>query len=138
MSGPPRVLLPGGATLLGTTDSFGPLVRALLGARAQPPLERAWLSDRMLAFDVHPIAARPDVRSAVYAFAHRYGEGWWVLYLGATCDGLVDRLARHHKLGAAIGHGATHLLVRETVPYLTFDEQARLVRELAPPLNDRF
>ena len=120
-----------------SADTLSPLLR-LLSPRPAQPLERALLSDRGLAFDVHPIGARPDVASAVYAFAHRYGEGWWVLYLGATVDGLAARLARHHKLGAAIGRGATHLLVRATVPYLTFDEHAGLVRELAPPLNDRF
>jgi hypothetical protein len=120
-----------------TLDASNPLMR-LLSPRPAQPLERALLSDRGLAFDVHPIGARPEVPSAVYAFAHRYGEGWWVLYLGATDRGLASRLARHHRLGAAIGLGATHLLVRATPAHLAFADEARLIDELAPPLNDRF
>ncbi|MBS0522187.1 MAG: hypothetical protein JSS04_01025 [Proteobacteria bacterium] len=95
----------------------------LLAPWAQPPAEKAHLTSRSLAFSVHPIGARPATGDAVQAFAYRYGSGWRVLYVGR-------RVA--HKIGTAIGYGATHLLVREDG---TADE-AWLIDELEPPLND--
>src|SRR5262245_17353537 len=107
MSGPPKVYLPGGGiSLLGATEAFGPLVRAL-SPRLRPPAERAHLTSRRLAFVVHAIGSRPNVAGALYAFAHRYGAGWRVLYVGAT-DDLAARLRHHHKINTAIGYGATH------------------------------
>ncbi len=115
-------------------DIPNPLWRRLF--RSSAPLGSTTLSSRELAFDVHGIKARPDVPSAVYAFAHRYGDGWWVHYVGAARDGLSARLAGHPRLGAAIGLGATHLLVRATPAHLVFVDEGRLVAELAPPLNE--
>src|SRR5262249_5577320 len=102
MSGPPKVLLPGGgATLLGVADSLGALVAPML----RPPVKITYLSSRRLAFQVHSIGARPNVESAVHVFAHRYGAGWRVLYVGRRAD---------HMITKAMGYGATHLLVRST------------------------
>ena len=95
----------------------------LLGPRGQPPVEKAHLTSRALVFAVHPIGARPGVGDAVRAFAYRYGAGWCVLYVGRRVE---------HKIGTAIGYGATHLLVLEDG---TADE-AWLTDELKPPLND--
>ena len=83
--------------------------------------EKAYLTSRSLAFDVRPVEARP-AQDAVQAFAYRYGAGWQVVYVGRQVE---------HKVGTAIGYGATHLLVLED----TADE-AWLIDELRPPLND--
>ena len=124
MSGMPRTLLPvGGAAALGSPETVGPLLRGLLSAWRQPTAETAYLSNRSLAFDVHPIGARPNVRDALYAFAYRYGRGWRVLYVGRRTG---------HKVDTAIGYGATHLLVR---PAAAADE-SWLIDELKPPLNE--
>jgi hypothetical protein len=96
----------------------------LLGPWAQPPVEKAHLTSRSLAFAVHPIGGRPPVGDAVRAFAYRYGAGWQVLYVGRRVE---------HKISTAIGYGATHLLVLEDG---TADE-AWLIDELKPPLNGR-
>jgi len=108
--------------LLTATDTIGPFLRGLLGLWFQAPAEKAHLSSRSLAFDVHPIGARPSVGNALYAFAYRYGRDWRVLYVARRAD---------HKVDTAIGYGATHLLVR---PASAADE-AWLIDELRPPLN---
>jgi hypothetical protein len=94
----------------------------LLASWVQPPVETVRLTSRSLVFTVHPIDARPAARDAVRAFAYRYGAGWQVLYVGRRVE---------HKIGTAIGYGATHLLVLEDG---TADE-AWLIDELRPPLN---
>jgi hypothetical protein len=109
--------------LLSATDTIGPFLRGLLGPWFQPVSETAHLSSRSLAFDVHPIGARPNVQGALYALAYRYGFGWRVLYVGRRAD---------HKVDTAIGYGATHLLVRRA----SAADEAWLVDELKPPLND--
>lgn len=125
MSEMPRTLLPaGGVAALGSTDSIGPFLRRLVEAWFKPVAEKAWLSSRSLAFDVHPIGARPDLPDALHAFAYRYGRGWHVLYVGTRAA---------HKIDTAIGYGATHLLVR-TAPASA--DEAWLIDELKPPLND--
>ena len=126
----------GGASLQDALDAVAPFFRALLPRRAALAPAVALLSTRQLAFDVHPIDARPEIQSAVYAFAHPYGARWWVLYLGATANGLGTALRHHHLIREARGRGATHLLVRPRLPYLAFDEHAGLIRDLAPPLNE--
>jgi len=108
---------------LSATEAIGPFLRGLIGPWFQPVGETAHLSSRSLAFDVHPIGARPGTPEALYAFAYRYGPGWRVLYVGRRTD---------HKIGTAIGYGATHLLVGQAS---TADE-AWLIDELKPPLND--
>ena len=97
---------------------------ALLGPWAQPPVEKAHLTSRALAFAVHPIGARPVIGDAVRAFAYRYGAGWQVLYVGRRVE---------HKISTAIGYGATHLLVLEDGAA----DEAWLIDELKPPLNGR-
>ena len=83
--------------------------------------EKAYLTSRSLAFDVRPVETRP-AHDAVQAFAYRYGASWQVVYVGRRVE---------HKIGTAIGYGATHLLVLEDA---TADE-AWLIDELKPPLN---
>ena len=117
-------------------DAVAPFFRGLLARRTPPAPVTGFLSRRMLAFDVHPIDARPELPSAVYAFAHPYGTGWWPLYLGVTAEGLATTLRHHHLIREAVGRGATHLLVRPRLPYLAFEEHAGLVDELAPTLNE--
>jgi hypothetical protein len=125
MSGMPRLLMPaGGAALLGSTDTVGPFVRGLLTLWRSPTAEKAYLSRRSLAFEVHPIGARRNAPDALYAFAYRYGIGWRVLYVGARAG---------HKIDTAIGYGATHLLVR---PAASAADEAWLIDELKPPLNE--
>jgi len=120
MTGMPRTYLPvGGATLLGTAVA-----------------EKAYLSSRMIAFDVHPIGAKPHVQGAVYAFAYRYGLGWHVLYVGSTTDSVATRMSGHHKINTAIGYGATHLLVRPTSLLSTLADEAWLIADLKPALNE--
>lgn len=98
---------------------------SLLGPWVQPAVEKAHLTSRSLAFAVHPIGARPITRDdAVRAFGYRYGSGWRVLYVGRRVE---------HKIGTAIGYGATHLLVLDDG---TVDE-AWLIDDLKPPLNGR-
>ena len=116
-------------------DVVAPFFRGLLTRRPSPPAS-AVLSPRQLAFDVHPLDARPELTSAVYAFAHAYGAGWWVLYLGVTAEGLAATLRHHHMIREAMGRGATHLLVRPRPPALAFEEHAALIDELCPPLNE--
>jgi len=83
MSEMPRTLLPaGGAAALGSLETIGSFFRGLIAAWFKPAAETAWLSSRSLAFDVHPIGARPNVPGAVHAFAYRYGQDWRVLYVG--------------------------------------------------------
>jgi hypothetical protein len=94
----------------------------LLASWVQPPSETAHLTSRSLAFSVHPIGARHIAREVVQAFAYRYGIGWRVLYVGKRVD---------HKIGTAIGYGATHLLVLEDGAA----DEAWLIDELKPPLN---
>jgi len=96
----------------------------LLGPWTQPPAEKAHLTSRLLAFTVHPIDAQPAARDAVRAFAYRYGAGWQVLYVGRRVE---------HKIGTAIGYGATHLLVLEDGAA----DEAWLIDELKPLLNGR-
>src|SRR5262245_3994052 len=97
---------------------------SLLGPRAHPPVEKAHLTSRALAFTVHPIDAHPATRDAVLAFAYRYGAGWQVLYVGRRVE---------HKISTAIGYGATHLLVLEDGAA----DEAWLIGDLKPPLNGR-
>ena len=124
MSDMPRTLLPaGGAAALGSLETIGSFFRGLIAAWFRPAAETAWLSSRSLAFDVHPIGARPNVPGAVHAFAYRYGQDWRVLYVGARA---------RHKIDTAIGYGATHLLVRVG----SAADEAWLIDELKPPLND--
>ena len=85
--------------------------------------EKAYLTSRALAFDVRPVEARP-APDAVQAFAYRYGASWQVLYVGRRVE---------HKIGTAIGYGATHLLVLED----SAADEAWLIDELKPPLNGR-
>lgn len=94
---------------------------SLLGPWTHPPTEKAHLTSRAFAFTVHPIGARL-VGDGIRAFAYRYGAGWRVLYVGRRVE---------HKIGTAIGYGATHVLVLEDG---TADE-AWLIDELKPPLN---
>jgi hypothetical protein len=127
----PRALLPAGsAALLGSNDALGPLLRGLVRAWLQPRVEHAYLSSRMLPFEVHPLGTRPST-GGVYAFAYRYGLGWRVLYVGKTTDPARSR----HKIDTAIGYGATHLLVRPLSRLAVASEEAWLVGELRPPLN---
>jgi hypothetical protein len=97
---------------------------SLLGPWAQPPVEKAHLTSRSLAFTVHPIGTRPVTGDAVRAFAYRYGAGWQVLYVGRRVE---------HKTSTAIGYGATHLLVLEDGAA----DEGWLIDELKPPLNGR-
>ena len=83
--------------------------------------EKAYLTSRALAFDVRPVEARPAA-DAVQAFAYRYGASWQVVYVGRHVE---------HKVGTAIGYGATHLLVLEDPA-----DEAWLIDELRPPLNE--
>lgn len=125
MSDMSRTLLPAvDAVALGSTETVGAFFRRLIAAWFKPVAEKAWLSSRALAFDVHPIGARPNVADAVHAFAYRYGGDWRVLYVGTRA---------WHKIDTAIGYGATHLLVR-TAPASA--DEAWLIDELKPPLND--
>ena len=105
MWGMPRALLPAG------------------GSWFQPPVEKAYLTSRALAFEVHPIDARPANPGSLQAFAYRSGIEWRVLYVGRSVQ---------HKIDTAIGYGATHLL---TLDDPTADETT-LIAELKPPLND--
>jgi ribonucleotide monophosphatase NagD (HAD superfamily) len=89
----------------------------------QPPAEKACLTSRSLAFDVHPIGARATAPDTVNAFAYRYGEGWRVVYVGRQVQ---------HKIDTAIGYGATHLLVLEGAAA----DESWLIDELKPPLNE--
>ena len=98
------------------------LSAGLLGPWIQPIAEKAHLTSRSLAFSVHPIDAHPAARNAVSAFAYRYGAGWRVLYVGRRVE---------HKIGTAIGYGATHLLVLEDAAA----DEAWLIEELRPPLK---
>ena len=124
MSDMPRTLSPaGGVASLGSTDWIGPFFRGLIDAWFRPVAEKAHLSSRSLAFEVHPIGARANVPDALYAFAYRYGLGWRVLYVGARA---------RHKIDTAIGYGATHLLVRAGAAA----DDAWLIDELKPPLNE--
>jgi len=107
MWGLPRGLLPAGA----------------IGPWFLPPAEKACLTSRRLACEVHPIDARRASPGAIHAFAYRYGDGWRVIYVGRRVQ---------HKIDTAIGYGATHLLVLKDA---TVDE-AWLIDELKPPLND--
>jgi hypothetical protein len=84
--------------------------------------EKAYLTSRSLPFDVRSVEARPP-EDAVQAFAYRYGTGWQVVYVGRRVD---------HKIGTAIGYGATHRLVLEDGAA----DEAWLIDELRPPLND--
>ena len=86
------------------------------------PAEKAYLTSRSFAFDVHPVDARPTAPDAVQALAYRYGEGWRVVYVGRRVE---------HKISTAIGYGATHLLVLED----DAADEAWLIDELRPPLN---
>ena len=125
MSEMPRTLLPaGGVAALGSPETVGQFLRGLVDAWLRPAAEKAWLSSRALAFEVHPIGARPKtLPGAVQAFAYRYGRGWRVLYVGRHAQ---------HKIDTAIGYGATHLLVRT----VSAADEAWLIDELKPPLND--
>ncbi len=137
MTGMPRTYLPaGGATLLGATDTVSPLMRELANALSRPTVEKAYLSNQALAFDVYPIGARPNIPSAVYAFAYRYGLGWYVLYVGSTTDNVATRMSGHHKIDTAIGYGATHLLVRPTSLLSVMADESQLIAALKPPLNE--
>ena len=82
--------------------------RAIVGRRLSgpwPSRPRRPLTSRSLAFDVHPIDARPRA-DAVHAFAYRYGAGWRCSMSGGASA--QDR--------TAIGYGATHLLVEDGWP----------------------
>jgi hypothetical protein len=137
MTGMPRTYLPaGGATLLGTADTVGPFLRERINVRFGAVAEKVYLSSRTIAFDVYPIGARPNVQSAVYAFAYRYGLGWHVLYVGSTTDNVATRMSGHHKINTAIGYGATHLLVRPTSRVSVLADEAWLIADLKPPLNE--
>ena len=123
MSEMPRSLLPTDAVAsLGSTESIGSFFRGLIDAWFKPA-EKTWLSSRSLAFEVQPIGERPNRPDALYAFAYRHGRGWRVLYVGARTQ---------HKIGTAIGYGATHLLVCAGGAA----HEAWLIDELKPPLNE--
>ena len=123
MSEMPRTLSPGGVASLGPLDTIGPFFRGLVASWFKPTAEKAHLSSRALAFEVHPIGVRRILPGALHAFAYRYGGGWRVLYVGTRTQ---------HKIGTAIGYGATHLLVRAGAAA----DEAWLIDELKPPLND--
>jgi hypothetical protein len=122
MSDMPRTLSPAGTVALGSTDRIGPFLRRLVAAWFRPAAETARLSSRSLAFEVRPLGTRLNLPGALYAFAYRNGGGWRVLYVGAQA---------RHKIGTAIGYGATHVLVRRA----SEADEAWLIDELKPPLN---
>jgi hypothetical protein len=123
MSNMPRTVSASDVPSLGSTAWIGAFFRGLIDAWFKPVAEKAHLSSRSLAFEVHPIGARLAVPSALYVFAYRYARGWRVLYVGAQA---------RHKIQTAIGYGATHLLVRAG----SVVDEAWLIDELNPPLND--
>ena len=122
MSEMPRILSPAADVALGATDRIGSFLRGSIAAWFRPAIETTRLSSRSLAFEVQPLATRLDLPDALYAFAYRSGPGWRVLYVGAQAQ---------HKIGTAIGYGATHVLVRRA----SVADEAWLIDELKPPLN---
>lgn len=119
----PRTLSPAGDVALGSTDRIGSFLHRLIAAWLRPAAETARLSSRSLAFEVQPLGTRLTLPGALYAFAYRHGRGWRVLYVGAQAQ---------HKIGTAIGYGATHVLVRRGA----VADEAWLIEALKPPLNE--
>jgi hypothetical protein len=91
----------------------------------------------------HPIGSRFNPVQGVYGFCRLGSDGiWYVQYFGQA-DDLDSRvgvgLQSHHKIGAAVAMGATHVAAAAVKgDYATLCRvEHDIIQGLQPPLNEK-